>query len=210
MRNNHFKFFTGLFTILSLAINIGTTVCAAEDNQKYATITDLYIPDNATVETTTATIGISTKSSVNNGLEKICKDLRSNILNDIHTVYVAKDAGIVVFGSDKQENIDKARDYCVENDINLDLVQFILIQPEESSIDANIHFNASDTESNVQGDVNTDGAFNVLDVVLFQKWILAIPDTHLDNWKAADFCKDDVLNVLDLILMKKTLLEENR
>ena len=58
------------------------------------------------------------------------------------------------------------------------------------------------------GDVNDDGEFNVADLVLLQKWLLAVPDTHLANWKAVDFCNDNVLNVFDLCLMKRKLLEK--
>ena len=57
----------------------------------------------------------------------------------------------------------------------------------------------------IAGDVNMDGAFNVADVVLLQKWLLAVPDTHLANWKAADLCEDDRLNVFDLCMMKRAL-----
>lgn len=60
----------------------------------------------------------------------------------------------------------------------------------------------------IMGDVSDDGAFNVSDVVLLQKWLLAVPDTHLANWKAADFCEDDRLDVFDLCLMKRKLLTQ--
>lgn len=60
----------------------------------------------------------------------------------------------------------------------------------------------------VMGDVNNDKAFNVADVVAFQKWLLAVPDVKLANWKAADFCEDNKLDVFDLCLMKRTLLKE--
>ena len=60
------------------------------------------------------------------------------------------------------------------------------------------------------GDVNDDGTFNVSDVVLLQKWLLAVPDTHLANWKAANFCDDDRLNVFDLCLMKRALIEQHQ
>lgn len=60
---------------------------------------------------------------------------------------------------------------------------------------------------NATGDVDQDNYFGVADVVLLQKWLLAVPDTHLDDWKAADFCKDDKLNVIDLCLMKRALIE---
>ncbi len=59
----------------------------------------------------------------------------------------------------------------------------------------------------LMGDVNDDGEFNVADVVLLQKWLLAVPDTHLANWKAADFCSDNKLDVLDLCLMKRALIQ---
>ena len=54
----------------------------------------------------------------------------------------------------------------------------------------------------IMGDVNDDGVFSVSDVVLLQKWLLAVPDTHLENWRAANFCDDDRLDVFDLTLMK--------
>lgn len=60
----------------------------------------------------------------------------------------------------------------------------------------------------IKGDINNDGAFNVSDVVLLQKWLLTVPDVKLENWKAADFCKDDRLDVFDLCLMKRYLLSQ--
>ena len=58
------------------------------------------------------------------------------------------------------------------------------------------------------GDVNNDGEFNVADAVLLQKWLLAVPDTHLADWKAADFCNDNKLDVFDLCLMKQELTKK--
>lgn len=51
--------------------------------------------------------------------------------------------------------------------------------------------------------------FCVANVVLLQKWILAVPDTKLVNWKAADLCEDDRLDVFDFCLMKRTLIEKS-
>lgn len=59
------------------------------------------------------------------------------------------------------------------------------------------------------GDVNADNKFDVSDVILLQKWLLAVPDTHLANWKAADFYEDDRLDVFDLCLMKRELVSGN-
>lgn len=59
----------------------------------------------------------------------------------------------------------------------------------------------------LMGDVNSDGSFNISDVVLLQKWLLAVPNTHLENWKAANFCEDDRLDVFDLCLARRALIE---
>ncbi len=56
------------------------------------------------------------------------------------------------------------------------------------------------------GDINGDGSFGVSDVVLLQKWLLAVPDTHLANWWAADYNYDGRLDVFDLCLMKRELI----
>lgn len=58
----------------------------------------------------------------------------------------------------------------------------------------------------IEGDVNADGTFTVADVVTLQKWLLAVPDTTLADWKAGDLCDDDRLDVFDLCLMKRKLL----
>ncbi|MCQ2469432.1 MAG: beta-galactosidase, partial [Ruminococcus sp.] len=60
----------------------------------------------------------------------------------------------------------------------------------------------------VLGDVNVDGAFNIADAVLLHKWLLTVPNTYLADWKAADFCNDNVLDVCDLCLMKRKLLKK--
>lgn len=66
---------------------------------------------------------------------------------------------------------------------------------------------SSDTEC-VEGDVNADGAFNISDVVVMQKWLLAVSDVTLADWKVGDLCEDDIINVFDLCLMKRKLMEE--
>lgn len=66
---------------------------------------------------------------------------------------------------------------------------------------ATIHYNYTP----IKGDVNIDGSLNIADVVLLQKWLLAVPDTKLPDWKAADLCSDNRLDVFDLCLMKRAL-----
>lgn len=66
---------------------------------------------------------------------------------------------------------------------------------------------AADKAGDCIGDCNDDGVFNVVDIVLFQKWLLAVPNVKLPNWKAADLCEDGVLNVFDLCMMKRELIK---
>ncbi|MCR4646059.1 MAG: beta-galactosidase [Oscillospiraceae bacterium] len=58
----------------------------------------------------------------------------------------------------------------------------------------------------VDGDVDLDGSFDLVDVVLLQKWLLAVPGVHLSDWNEADRNADEKLDVFDLGLMKQMLL----
>ena len=71
-----------------------------------------------------------------------------------------------------------------------------------------IFADAPEEPEEVIGDVNMDGKFDTNDIVLVQKWILAIPGTTMKNPKAADFTKDDVIDIYDLGLMKHELLKK--
>ena len=66
----------------------------------------------------------------------------------------------------------------------------------------------NETAAASMGDVNIDGTFDAADVVLLQKWLLAIPDAHLADWKAANYCNDEYLNVSDLCLMKRAFIKK--
>ena len=58
----------------------------------------------------------------------------------------------------------------------------------------------------LSGDVNGDGEFNTADLVTLQKWLLGKSDMVLKNWKAVDYCNDNVIDSLDLCLMRKALI----
>ena len=66
-----------------------------------------------------------------------------------------------------------------------------------------------DRNAAMTGDVNSDGNFSIADVLLLQKWLLAVPDTELPYWQAADLYKDNKLNVFDLCLLKRVLISQN-
>ncbi|MBR5514151.1 MAG: heparinase II/III family protein [Ruminococcus sp.] len=63
------------------------------------------------------------------------------------------------------------------------------------------------TSQITEGDVNGDGIFNVADLVSLRKWLLAVPDAELKNWKSADLCSDNKLDVFDFILMRRLLVK---
>ena len=60
----------------------------------------------------------------------------------------------------------------------------------------------------LQGDVNTDGSLDLRDLILLQKWLLAVPGTHLNEGQAGDLNGDNVLDTFDLCLMKRRLLDK--
>ena len=64
--------------------------------------------------------------------------------------------------------------------------------------------------TDVRGDANADGQFNVVDLVLLQKWLTADRSTELSDWQSADMCSDGVIDVYDLIAMRRELLNQNK
>lgn len=64
-------------------------------------------------------------------------------------------------------------------------------------------------EDIVKGDVNNDGAFNLSDIVLLQKWIVQETDATLTAWSNGDLNADNQVNIMDLCLMKQELLSTN-
>ncbi len=58
--------------------------------------------------------------------------------------------------------------------------------------------------TDVKGDVNNDGVFNVSDLVMLKKFMFGTGT--LTNWKNADLCKDDRIDVFDMIEARKEFL----
>lgn len=58
----------------------------------------------------------------------------------------------------------------------------------------------------VRGDVDANGEFNLLDVVMMQKYILGAGS--LKDYKMGDLYEDGVLDVFDLVMMKRLLLQK--
>jgi hypothetical protein len=56
------------------------------------------------------------------------------------------------------------------------------------------------------GDVNLDGTFNISDVVMFQKYLLAAQTITKEQAAHADCLGDGTLNCFDLVVMKRMLI----
>lgn len=71
------------------------------------------------------------------------------------------------------------------------------------------HRTYSNVPKLISGDINLDGECDVSDAVILQRWLLAVPDTRLACWQAADLCEDNRLDVFDLCLMKRMIVENS-
>lgn len=58
------------------------------------------------------------------------------------------------------------------------------------------------------GDVNGDKNLNITDLVTFRNYLMGRTDTALVNWRAADICRDNVLDVFDLCRMKNLIINK--
>lgn len=65
---------------------------------------------------------------------------------------------------------------------------------------------SSAEEVKVQGNVNSDGAFNSLDALLFRKWMLGFDDEDFSGIGAGDLNEDGIPDIRDLCVMKSRLL----
>ncbi len=145
-------------------------------------------------------------------------------LNDLATFEAAKDMYVYVAIDQRVESVhpDWLNDWTKTNAMitSSNDVTFTLYQKQVKSGEtvtlgtngglgdsANYIVFASTSLPKLEGDINADGKFDITDVVLLQRWILAVPDTKLADWKAGDLCEDDRLDVFDLCLMKRKLIE---
>lgn len=59
--------------------------------------------------------------------------------------------------------------------------------------------------TDVKGDVNNDGLFNVSDLVMLQQFLLG--NGTLYNWNNADLCTDNCIDIFDMIFVRYEFLE---
>ncbi len=94
-----------------------------------------------------------------------------------------------------------------ENGVTYESLDRMTITPQNGSMTlTGISVLVPFTISSVQGDVNADGSFTVLDLVAMQKYLLSCGT--LENPAAGDLQADGVLDIYDLGMMKKRLLAQ--
>lgn len=133
-----------------------------------------------------------------------------------HRPSIAQDKpmpGMIVGGVGQFLEDSAVKAYCSDAPI---LKRYIDNQESYSTNEITIYWNspfiylltfADEKNESVKGDVNADGIFNTSDVVAMLKWLIAMPDAKLTDWKAGDLYNDNVINVFDLCLMKRKLIE---
>lgn len=109
-----------------------------------------------------------------------------------------------VIGAEYVEEQDKGYAWFIRKDGSVWRYCFEAQKAEQVS-----EFEPGDKPERVLGDANGDGEFSVSDVILLQKWLLAVPDNEIADWKAVDICEDGVIDVFDLVSMKKALLAKS-
>lgn len=63
------------------------------------------------------------------------------------------------------------------------------------------------TPQTVRGDVDANGVFDLLDIIMMQQYLLNAGT--LTGWQSGDLCTDGVIDVFDLALMKRELLSQS-
>lgn len=85
-----------------------------------------------------------------------------------------------------------------------------IIFTDSADIDITVYMKKhvwSENESSIlTGDINSDGALNVMDVLRFQKWLTGSSDADTLTISAVDLNKDGKVNIVDLCLLKSILL----
>ena len=97
-------------------------------------------------------------------------------------------------------------DYILETDTTKLKAEFEVDGGTMDEPDANAEVIEVPVISDISGDVNSDGEFNIADAVALQAFLLGRTQT-LANWKNADLCKDDQLDVFDIMFMRRSLIE---
>ncbi len=80
-------------------------------------------------------------------------------------------------------------------------------KPDIAAINEYLNKMPETEKSEVDGDANSDGSFNIADVVTVQLFLQNSEKCRIDDWENADLDNDGELTVFDLCIMKNELLD---
>ncbi len=83
-----------------------------------------------------------------------------------------------------------------------------LAKPELEAINEYLEQMPETEKAEIEGDANSDGRFNIADIVAVQLFLHNSGKYRIDGWKKADYDKDGELTVFDLCIMKSILLKD--
>lgn len=107
------------------------------------------------------------------------------------------------------EDLEMVENYIDHNAELSELQQFLADCNNDGNVDIrDVEHMKRMLATDLKGDINSDGEFNIADAVVLQQFLLG-KKVEVRNWKAADFCEDNRLDVFDMCLMRKKLIEKN-
>lgn len=172
------------------------------------TITTTTTTSTTTSTTTTPTTTTTTRPPVVN-------TSIAEFTDTISDISLYENSGSISFAQSGSYTFSGNEYYAGDESKNLmnyeigDIISVKLTYNADTTEIINIEYlNLEENIRKIKGDVNADGVFSIADLVAMQKWLLAVPDISLDDWKAGDFCEDDIIDVFDLCLMRRELLNQ--
>lgn len=115
------------------------------------------------------------------------------------------DGDTVIFSSTMNGSYDL---FCFDGN---EVVPFAALNSDKNELGADFYSMKEfedylEAQNSPTGDVNADGDFNAADIVTLQKW-LHDGTVKLNDWKAADLCRDGWLDVFDMCIMRQRLAD---
>lgn len=173
------------------------------------------VTETTTTTTTTTTTSTTTTTTTTTTQPPVANTSVAEFTDTISDVSLYENSGSISFAQSGVYTFSGNEYYSGDESKNLmhyetgDIISVKFTYNADTAEIINIEYlNLEKNIHKIKGDVNADGEFSVADLVAMQKWLLAVPDISLDDWKAGDFSEDDILDVFDLCLMRQELLNQ--
>lgn len=186
-----------------------------DDNGRFDLSQAVIQPVTTTAVTTTYTTTPTTTTTTTTTQPPVVNTSIAEFTDTISDVSLYENSGSISFAQSGSYTFSGNEYYAGDESKNLmhyEIGDIISVKFTYNTDTAEIisieYLNLEQNVRKIKGDVNADGVFSIADLVVMQKWLLAVPDTSLDDWKAGDLCEDDVIDAFDLCLMRRELLNQ--